>query len=80
MKHKEVGPLQHGERKERKEEEKKTFIARKRKERKKYETTRMNIELKKIESLQHKEETNARRRKNDSCFLLFKHLSFRKRR
>jgi hypothetical protein len=44
MKHKEVGPLQHGERKERKEEGKKTFIARKRRERKKYETTRMNNE------------------------------------
>jgi hypothetical protein len=43
MKHKEVGPLQHGERKERKEEGKKTFIARKRRERKKYET-RMNNE------------------------------------
>jgi hypothetical protein len=77
MKHKEVGPLQHGERKE---EENKTFIARKRRERKQYETTRMNIELKKIESLQHKEETNARRRKKDSSFLLFKHLGFRERR
>jgi hypothetical protein len=40
----------------------------------------MNIDLKKIESLQHKEETNARRMKNDSSSFLFKHLGFRKRR
>jgi hypothetical protein len=38
----------------------------------------MNIEFKKIESLQHKEETNARIIKNDSSFLLFKHLGFRR--
>jgi hypothetical protein len=40
----------------------------------------MNNEHKKIESLQHEEKTNARRRKNDSSPLLFKHLGFRKRR
>jgi hypothetical protein len=40
----------------------------------------MNNEHKKIESLQHKEETNTRGRENDSSPLLFKHLGFRKRR
>jgi hypothetical protein len=46
MKHKEVGPLQHGERKERKREGRmrKLKLYNNRRERKQYETTRMNNE------------------------------------